>query len=62
VPRRKESIYPLLFAVFGFMLIIANGVDLLIGNFNVPLYVSIIGLILIIIAMGLRKKEKNRIK
>ena len=59
--EKKESIYPLLFAVFGFMLIIANGVDFLLGNNTMPLIVSIIGLILIIIAMSLRKREQKRI-
>ena len=59
--EKKESIYPLLFAVFGFMLIIANGVDFLLGNNTMPLTVSIIGLILIIIAMSLRKREQKRI-
>ena len=56
--EKKESILPLLFAVFGFMLIIANGVDMLLGNNEIPVIVSIIGLVLIIIAMVLRKKEK----
>lgn len=58
--ERNESSYPLLFAVFGFMLIIANGVDLLLGNNSIPIIVSIIGLFLIIIAMFLRKRERNR--
>lgn len=58
--ERNESSYPLLFAVFGFMLIIANGVDLLLGNNSIPIIVSIIGLLLIIIAMFLRKRERNR--
>ena len=42
------------------MLIIANGVDLLLGNNSIPIIVSIIGLLLIIIAMFLRKRERNR--
>jgi LPXTG-motif cell wall-anchored protein len=54
---KKESFYPLLFAVFGFMMIIATGVDLLIGSENIPIIVSIIGLILILIAMYLRKRK-----
>lgn len=54
----KKSGYALLFAVFGYMFIIATGVDFLLGNNSIPLYVSFIGLILIIIAMVLRKKEK----
>ena len=56
--EKKESILPLLFAVFGFMLIIATGVDMLLGNNIIPVIVSIIGLVLIITAMFLRKKEK----
>jgi len=38
------------------MLIIATGVDLLLGNNSIPLIVSIIGLFLIITAMALRKR------
>lgn len=56
--EKKESILPLLFAIFGFMLIIATGVDMLLGNNKIPIIVSIIGLILIIIAMSLRKKDR----
>jgi hypothetical protein len=55
---KKESVYPLLFAIFGFMLIIATGVDMLLDNNKIPVIVSIIGLILIIVAMYLRKKER----
>ena len=55
VGEKKESIFPLLFAVFGFMLIIATGVDLLLGNNKIPVFISIIGLVLIIIAMYLKK-------
>ena len=58
--RQKESKFALLFAVFGFMLIIANGVDFLLGNNSIPMIVSIIGLVLIIVAMILRKKERKR--
>ena len=54
----KESFYPLLFAVFGFMMIIATGVDFLIGSENIPMVVSIIGLMMIIVAMFLRKRER----
>ena len=54
--EKKESILPLLFAVFGFMLIIATGVDMLLGNNEIPVIVSIIGLVLIVIAIFLRKK------
>jgi small neutral amino acid transporter SnatA (MarC family) len=55
--EKKESILPLLFAIFGFMLIIATGVDMLLGNNKIPIIVSIIGLFLIIIAMTFRKRE-----
>ncbi len=58
--RQKESKFALLFAVFGFMLIIANGVDFILGNNSIPMIVSIIGLVLIIVAMILRKKERKR--
>ena len=58
--EQKESRFALLFAVFGFMLIIATGVDFLLGNNNIPIVVSIIGLVLIIIAMALRKRERIR--
>jgi len=54
----EKSGYSLLFAVFGYMLIIATGVDFLLGNNSIPLFVSLIGLILILIAMYLRKKER----
>jgi small neutral amino acid transporter SnatA (MarC family) len=55
--EKKESILPLLFAIFGFMLIIATGVDMLLGNNKIPIIISIIGLFLIIIAMIFRKRE-----
>jgi len=42
------------------MLIIATGVDLLLGNNCIPLIVSIIGLALIITAMALRKRAMLR--
>jgi hypothetical protein len=58
--ERKESSFALLFAVLGFMLIIANGVDILLGNNSIPLIISIIGLLFIIIAMFLRKRERTR--
>ena len=44
------------------MLIIASGFDLLLGNNSIPFFTSLIGLILIIIAMALRKREKNKVK
>jgi len=60
IKEQKQSRFALLFAVFGFMLIIATGVDYLLGKFSIPLIVSIVGLILIIIAMNLRKRERMR--
>ena len=57
--EQKESRFALLFAVFGFMLIIATGVDFLLVSNNIPIFVSIIGLVLIIIAMVLRKRERR---
>ena len=56
----KNSFYPLLFAVFGFMMIIATGVDFLLGSENIPMIVSVIGLIMIFIAMFLRKRERSQ--
>jgi hypothetical protein len=53
---KKTSFYPLLFVVFGFMLIIATGVDLLIGSENIPMIVSIFGLIMIVVGSILRKR------
>ena len=44
-------------AVFGFMLIIATGFNMLLRINSIPLIVSIIGLILVIIAMIFRKKS-----
>ena len=49
--------YALLIAVFGFMLIIATGVNWLIGDDSIPPLVSIIGLILIVVAMMLKKRS-----
>ena len=56
--HEKNKSYPIYFAIFGFMLIIATGTDLFITGVGViPTWVSIIGLILIIIALILRKRE-----
>ena len=57
---KKESMYPLLFAVFGFMMIIATGVDLIMGSENIPMIVSLIGLFMILIAMFLRKRALSK--
>ena len=57
----KQSNFALLFAVFGFMLIIATGVDFLIsGNNHIPMVASFIGLALILIAMFLKKKNEGK--
>ena len=58
IMNKGISIYPLLFAIFGFMMIVATGVDFLLGSENIPLIISIIGLLMIIIAIMLRKREK----
>jgi hypothetical protein len=56
--HEKNKSYPMYFAIFGFMLIIATGTDLFITGVGViPTWVSIIGLILIVIALILRKRE-----
>jgi len=44
------------FAVFGFMLIIATGFNMLLQRNTIPLFVSIIGLMFVVIAMVFRKK------
>lgn len=43
-------------AVFGFMLIIATGFNMIIGDETIPVIISIIGLAFIIIAMIIRKR------
>jgi protein-S-isoprenylcysteine O-methyltransferase Ste14 len=48
------------FAVFGFLLIIATGTSMLLNESAIPLFVSIIGLLFLIIAMILRKKEMEK--
>lgn len=57
--NQKNSRFALPFAVFGFMLIIATGTDLIIGTNKIPLFVSIIGLCLIIIAMLLKRRAER---
>ena len=58
--EKKSKTYPMYFAIFGFMLIIANGTDLLItGAGNIPTWVSLVGLIFIIIAFILGKRENK---
>jgi hypothetical protein len=58
--NQQQSKFALLFAVFGFMLIIATGTDMLLGSNSIPTAVSIVGLILIIIAMLLKKRLNSR--
>jgi len=55
--NQKQSKFSLLFAVFGFMMIIATGTDFLLGGNSIPLVVSFIGLALILTAMLLKKRE-----
>ncbi|MBS3749558.1 MAG: hypothetical protein KGY65_04180 [Candidatus Thermoplasmatota archaeon] len=58
-PLKYRLALPL--AVFGFMLIIATGTSMILNrNDNIPLIISIIGLILLIIAVMLRKEEKQK--
>jgi hypothetical protein len=45
-------------AIFGFMLIIATGFNMLLQKNSIPLIVSILGLILVIIAMILRNQTE----
>jgi hypothetical protein len=53
----NRQFYSLLFAVFGFMMIIATGVDFILGSENIPIIISVIGLIMIIIGMYIKKKD-----
>lgn len=57
--KQKKSRFSLLFAVFGFMLIIAKGTDIIIGRDEIPMIVPIIGLSLIIIAMLLKRRTEQ---
>jgi len=58
-PLKYRLALPL--AVFGFMFIIATGTSMILyKNDNIPLIIAIIGLILLIIAMMLRKEEKQK--
>ncbi len=57
-PFKYKLALPL--AVFGFMLIIATGTSMLLNqNDHFPLIVAFIGLILLIIAITIRKEEKQ---
>ena len=56
VTKQLLSRLALPFAVFGFMLIIATGFNMLLGRDTIPLFVSIIGLIFVVFAMVFRKK------
>ncbi len=52
-----DSIFALPLAVIGFMLIIATGMDLILGNYKIPMVVSFIGLACLILAIYLRKRK-----
>jgi|GEM_PF-2599208 len=57
----KDSRFAVYFVIFGFMLIIATGTDMLLSdNKTIPLWVSLIGLVLILIGFLLRKQAINR--
>jgi hypothetical protein len=47
-------------AIFGFLLIIATGTSMLLNESQIPPYVAIIGLILLLIATYIQKKEKRK--
>jgi len=47
-------------AIFGFLLIIATGTSMLLNQSQIPPYVAIIGLILLLIATYLQKKERKK--
>lgn len=55
----QDSRLALPLAVIGFMLIIAVGMDLILGNYKIPMVVSFIGLACIILGMYLRKRKLN---
>jgi hypothetical protein len=55
--RLKGSKFALPLAVFGFLLIIATGSSMLFTQGQIPLFVAIIGLVLLVIAIFLRKRE-----
>lgn len=60
--QSKVSKFALPLAVFGFLLIIATGTSMIISEFqestSIPLFVAVIGLILLIAAMVLRNKHR----
>ena len=54
---QKDSRFAVYFVIFGFMLIIATGTDMLFSdNKTIPLWVSLIGLVSILIGFFLRKQ------
>lgn len=57
--KHQDSKFALPLAVFGFMLIIATGVNMLIGKEEIPNIVAIVGLLLLICAMWLRKRSQQ---
>lgn len=47
-------------AIFGFLLIIATGTSMLLNQSQIPPYVAIIGLIFLLVATYLQKKERKK--
>ena len=47
-------------AIFGFLLIIATGTSMLLNESQIPPFVAIIGLILLMIATYIQKKERKK--
>lgn len=48
-----------LLAVFGFLLIIATGTSLVLNQSQIPPYVAIIGLVLLVVATILQKRNQK---
>jgi len=47
-------------AIFGFLLIIATGTSMLLNESQIPPFVAIVGLILLLIATYIQKKERKK--
>lgn len=47
-------------AIFGFLLIIATGTSMLLNESQIPPFVAIAGLILLLIATYIQKKERKK--
>lgn len=58
-PQSTSGLLATPLAIFGFLLIIATGTSLML-NGDIPLFISIIGLFLLIIATLLRKREREK--